>query len=36
MTNYILRNRNALKHLNYIRKAEPSNNYWLDFSYGKL
>jgi hypothetical protein len=36
MSNYILRHRDDLKRGNYIRKADPACNYWLDFSFGKL
>lgn len=36
MKNFILRNREALSQCNYIRKADPKRDYWLDFSRNKV
>jgi putative restriction endonuclease len=36
MANLIAQNRRALEQRNYIRKAEPSLDYWFDFSKGTL
>ena len=34
--NFVLHNRDALSERHYIRKADPNNNYWVDFSAGPL
>lgn len=34
--NYVLSNRETLRERHYIRKADPANNYWVDFSAGPL
>jgi hypothetical protein len=36
MENYILKNRKQLSQFNYIRKADPTSNYWLDLSMKKI
>lgn len=36
MENYILKNRDALSVSNYIRKADPKQDYWFDFSVDRL
>jgi putative restriction endonuclease len=36
MRNYILKNRQTLAAANYIRKADPKHNYWLDFARGVI
>lgn len=36
MENYILKNRAALSVSNYIRKADPKQDYWFDFSFDRL
>ena len=36
MKNLVLNNRSNLEEDHYIRKADPSNNYWFDFSLSKL
>lgn len=33
MKNLLLDQREELKKLNYVRKAEPESDYWVDFSY---
>ena len=34
--NFVFRNRDTLSKRHYIRKADPQNNYWVDFSAGPL
>src|SRR6476469_6868470 len=36
MNNFVWTNREILKKSNYIRKADPQKNYWLDFSASRL
>ncbi len=36
MKNFILRNREILSQSNYIRKADPKRDYWLDFSRNRV
>ena len=36
MNNFILQNRGSLSDRNYIRKADPNSNYWLDLSRNRI